>query len=179
MDEAVKKIFTPKPMISFCSARKLSNYIVRAKMYPIQRTVGSKNCGGKHCEVCINVNETSIFTSTVTGETFIINHKLDCNARCVVYLLKYLKCKIKYVGLAVDQFHLRWSNCKSGSRKYSQGGSCMQQHLFNHFCTSGHAGFLGNVSITFIDKTNPSDPLKREGYWQPTLKTRAPFWAKY
>ena len=29
-----------------------------------------------------------MFTSTVTGETFIINHKFDCNARCLVYLLK-------------------------------------------------------------------------------------------
>ena len=26
----------------------------------------------------------------------------------------------------------------------------MQQHLFNHFSTSEHAGLLDNVSITFI-----------------------------
>ena len=38
----------------------------------------------------------------------------------------------------------------------------MQQHLFNHFCTSGHCGFLEDVSLTFIDKTDPSDQLKRE-----------------
>ena len=79
MDNKVKKVFTPKPMISFRSARKLSNYSVRAKMYPIGRTVGSKNCVSKRCEVCINVNETSTFTNTVTGETFIINQKFDCN----------------------------------------------------------------------------------------------------
>ena len=40
----------------------------------------------------------------------------------------------------------------------------MQQHLFNHFCTSGHAGFLDDFSVTFIDKTDPSDPLKKEDY---------------
>ena len=51
----------------------------------------------------------------------------------------------------------------------------MQQHLFNHFCTSGHAEFLNNVSIKFIDKTDPSDPLKREDYWRYMLKTMAPF----
>ena len=69
MDNEVKRMFTPKPMISFRSARKLSSYLVRAKLYPTERIVGSYKCGGKLCEVCINVNETSIFTSTVTGET--------------------------------------------------------------------------------------------------------------
>ena len=45
----------------------------------------------------------------------------------------------------------------------------MQQHLFNHFCTSGLAGFLDDVSITLIGKTHPSDPLKRKDYWRSTL----------
>ena len=35
--------------------------------------------------------------------------------------------------------------------------------------------FLDNISITFIDKTDPLDPLKRENYWRRTLKTMAPF----
>ena len=33
---------------------------------------------------------------------------------------------------------------------------------FNHFRISGHPGFLDDVSIKFTDKTDPSDPLKRE-----------------
>ena len=56
-------------MFSLWRAGKLSSYSVRAKLYPDKRTVGSYKCGGKRCEVCINVNETSSFTSTVTGET--------------------------------------------------------------------------------------------------------------
>ena len=92
MDKEVKKVFTLKPIISFRSDRKLSNYLVRAKMYPIERTAGSKNCGSKCCKVCMNVNETSTFTSTVTGETFIINQKFDCYASCLVYLLTCRKC---------------------------------------------------------------------------------------
>ena len=44
----------------------------------------------------------------------------------------------------------------------------------NHFCTSGHAGFLENISITFIDKTDPSE-FKREDYCGHALKTIAPF----
>ena len=140
MDNEVKRVFTPKPMISFRSARKLSSYLVRAKLYPTERTVGSYKCGGKRCEVCINVNETSAFTSTVTGQTYIINHRYDCN---------------------------------SDTRKHGQGAICMEQHLFNHFCTSGHCSFLEDVSLTFIDKTDSSDPLKREDYWRSTLKTGA------
>ena len=46
MNEQAKNVFTPGPMISFRSARKLSSYLVRAKLYPIERTVGSFKCKG-------------------------------------------------------------------------------------------------------------------------------------
>ena len=36
MNEQAKKVFTTGPMISFCSGRKLSSYLVRAKLYPIE-----------------------------------------------------------------------------------------------------------------------------------------------
>ena len=84
-DKEVKRVFTPKPLISFRSARKLSSYLVRAKLYSTQRTVGSYTCGAKRYEVCINVNETSTFTNTVTGETY-INHRFDCDEKCSVYM---------------------------------------------------------------------------------------------
>ena len=45
MDNEVERVFTPEPMISFRSARKLSSYLVRAKIYPTERTVGSYKCG--------------------------------------------------------------------------------------------------------------------------------------
>ena len=69
MNNEVKKVFTRKPMISFRSARKMSSYMVRGKLYPEERTKGSFKCGSKRREVCLNVNETSYFASTVTGET--------------------------------------------------------------------------------------------------------------
>ena len=49
----------------------------------------------------------------------------------------------------------------------------MQEHLFEHFNEEGHHGFLEDVSITFIDKTDHSERLKRENYWKNVLKTRA------
>ena len=66
MNEEVKSVFTPAPMISFRSVRKLSNYLVRAKLYPLERTVGSVQCKGKRCQTCHNVKETETFTSTTT-----------------------------------------------------------------------------------------------------------------
>ena len=66
----------PKRMISFRRARKIRSYLVRTNLYPEE---SSFKCGSKRCEVCLNANETSTFTSTVTGETYIINPKFNCN----------------------------------------------------------------------------------------------------
>ena len=38
-----------------------------------------------------------------------------------------------------------------------------------------HDGFLNDVSITFIDKTDPFDVLRREDYWRQTLKKMVPY----
>ena len=67
---------TPKLMISFRRARKIRSYLVRSNLYPDE---SSFKCGSKRCEVCLNANETSTFTSTVTDETYIINPKFNCN----------------------------------------------------------------------------------------------------
>ena len=41
VDKEMEKVFTPPRMVSFRSARKLNSYLVRAKLYPLERTVGS------------------------------------------------------------------------------------------------------------------------------------------
>ena len=40
----------------------------------------------------------------------------------------------------------------------------MQPELFQHFHSEEHDGFLQDCSITFIDKTDGSDPTRREEY---------------
>ena len=87
MDKEVKKVFPVALIVSFKSARKLSSYLVRAKLYPLQRTVGSFKCNKPRCEVCINVIETDTFTSTATGESFKINDKFNWDDKCLIYLL--------------------------------------------------------------------------------------------
>ena len=62
-------------MVSYRSARKLSSYLVRAKLYPIERKVRSCKCNGKRCEVCKYVLETDRFTCSNDQTTSKINHK--------------------------------------------------------------------------------------------------------
>ena len=65
-NEELKQLFTPDPMVSFRSSRKMSSYLVRTKLYLVERSVGSFNCKRPHCHVCAYANETDKFTSTVT-----------------------------------------------------------------------------------------------------------------
>ena len=104
LNKEVKEIFTPGPMVSFQRARKLGNYFVRAKLYPLERSVGSFKCNGKRCQVHLNVTETKQFSSTVTKEEYKIE----------------------------------------------------------------------DVTITFIDNTDPKDLNQRKHYSRHTLKTMAP-----
>ena len=50
----------------------------------------------------------------------------------------------------------------------------MQPELFEHFHSEEYNGFLENCSITLIDKTDGSDPTRREEYWRMVLKAVAP-----
>ena len=170
MNDEAKKVVTPGLMVSFRGARKLSSYLVRAKLYPLERSVGSFKCNGKRCQVCINVTESNTFSSSVDKKEYVINHSFNCNDKCIIYLLTCNKCKMQYVGKTIDDFRFRRNNYKDNNRKYPRKESCMQQH----FSSEGHNSFLYDVSIIFIDKTDPKDPKKGEHYWQHTLKTMTP-----
>ena len=73
-NENAKEVFMPGPMVTF-------------KLYPLERVTASCRYHDKRCAVCLIVNETSTFTSSVTHETYKINHKFDCNSKCLIYLL--------------------------------------------------------------------------------------------
>ena len=90
MDQETKSVFASSPMATFRSARNISGYLVRTKLYPIEQLsvkVGSHKCKGKRCKVCLNVQETS-----ETNKTYKIGHKFECNEKYQVYLLTYKKC---------------------------------------------------------------------------------------
>ena len=93
----------------------------------------------------------------------------------LVYLLTCNCCKKQYLRQTVDELRFRWSNYKSNCRIHQRDETCMQQHLYEEFSSSNHNCFISDVSVTFIDKADPFDPLKREDHWRSTLKTMARF----
>ena len=80
---------------------------MRAKLYPLHRKIGSKKCAKNRCEVCDYVTDTDTFTSTVTGESFKINHQLNCDDRCIIYLLTCKQCQKQYTGDTAGDFRYR------------------------------------------------------------------------
>ena len=40
----------------------------------------------------------------------------------------------------------------------------MQEHLYRHFSSPSHTVFLNDASVTLINKTDGSDPIKEEDY---------------
>ena len=104
MGQEAQRVFTPGLMMTFFSARNLGSYLVRYKLYPLERTVGFCKFYGKRCEVCENVTEISTSTSTVTQNTYKINHQFNCSEIYLVYLLTCNKCLKHYVGQTVDEF---------------------------------------------------------------------------
>ena len=49
-----------------------------------------------------------------------------------------------------------------------------QKFLQSHFLQRDHQGFLKDVEVRLIDKTQAFDPTKREFYWMRMLKTSYP-----
>ena len=49
-----------------------------------------------------------------------------------------------------------------------------QKFLQSHFSQSDHQGFLKNVEVRLIDKTQAYDSTTRELYWMRTLTTFYP-----
>ena len=58
-----KRVFTPAPFVCFQSVRNLKSFLVRSKVYPLERKMGSAKFDGKRCQVCLNINENDTYES--------------------------------------------------------------------------------------------------------------------
>ena len=65
-DEEVEKVFSPLPIASYRSARKIKDYIFRSKLYPVERNVGCRGCECSSWQVCENIKVADTFTSFTT-----------------------------------------------------------------------------------------------------------------
>ena len=53
-------------IVSYRSARKINDYIVRSKSYPVERKVGCHRCGSSRYQICKSISITEEFTSFTT-----------------------------------------------------------------------------------------------------------------
>ena len=77
MNEEVKKVFQPGLMVSFRTSKNLSSYLVRARLYPIERKIRSCKCDGSRCQVCLDISGMETFTCTLTNRSYKTNESLD------------------------------------------------------------------------------------------------------
>ena len=131
VDQKVKEVFSSQPMVSFRRARKLSSYLVRAKLYPLERRVGSYKCRCDRCQVCRSITETGMFLCNNDQRSHKVNHGFDCSEKCLIYLLTNNCYQKQYVGQTVSIFRNRWNNYKGNASKFDRGntackGICMK-----------------------------------------------------
>ena len=65
----VQKVFSPPPIVSYRSVRKIKDYLVRSKLNPVERKVGCQRCGSFRCQVCKSISITEELTSFTTKKT--------------------------------------------------------------------------------------------------------------
>ena len=143
--------------MAFASAGKISSYLLRAKLYLLERRVGSEKCGKSRFEVCLDIEKTNTFMRTTPEESFKINQKLSCDFNCLIYVVTCKSCGKKYVGETSDEFRLRWNNHKINDRKNVRTQAYMQEYFFEQFKPEGHNYSVGNVFIAFMDATDAKD----------------------
>ena len=134
----------------------------------------SSGCNNIRCQTCPNVSNTDVFQSFVTKESYKVNHKSDCDSKCIIYLFSCKTCGLQYVGSTVERFRFRWNNYKNCQREAAQGGTPPQSFFHQHFLSEGHHGLVNDCEITLIDKTDSSDPTRREFFWIRLRKTYYP-----
>ena len=164
MNEKTKKVFSPRPMISFRSPRKVSGYLVKAKLHRLDRILGSTRCGQKCCEVCVNVSETNTFISNFTGESNKKTHKIYWRITtgfvfCPVSVQE-TTCMLwkQLTALGIDGITIRIMI------EIILIMSTVNKNNFLNILIAWYT--MAFVKVT--DKTDGKNPKKREDYWRRT-----------
>ena len=51
----------------------------------------------------------------------------------------------------------------------------MQMYVHENLLREGHNGLINDAEVIFIDKTDPSDPARRDEFWRTKLEILAPY----
>lgn len=167
-----QKVFPDIPIIGFRKGKSLQDFLVRAKVQPLEPQTGAcTGCSSKRCEVILSKG-----SSFADKNGNIYHHRsgtLDCNSQNVVYLITCRACGLQYVGSTKTKFRTRYNNYHTCHRKHLTK-RVPQQQLHDHFDLPGHSGW-SDFNFTLIDQgSSESDARRRERFWQYKLKTFLP-----
>ena len=168
----VCKIFKEPPVLDFRKPKGLRDILVRADISPRSAyNCQCQQCDYRRCITYINIQCTYKFSSTYTGEEFIIYCNANCKTGNIIYLLECAICGLHYIGEIKQQL----SKSLKGHRT---DGNCKSDlPLSRHLRSTGHHESFGKLKVTIIDhnpKWDDKSIQERESFWIRKLKTLSP-----
>ena len=161
------KIFKEPPVLAFRKPKSLKDILVRADISPRSAYNGQcQKCDSRRCMTCTNIQCTQTFSSTHTGEKFIIYCNANCKTENIIYLLECAICGLQYIGETKQQLSKRLNGHRSDA-------NCKPDLLRS----TGHHDSFGKLKVTIIDhnpKWDDKSRQERESFWIRKLKTLSP-----
>ena len=166
------KIFKEPPVLAFRKPKSLKDILVRADISPRSAYNGQcQKCDSRRCMTCKNIQCTQKFSSTHTGEKFIIYCNANCKTENIIYLLECAICGLQYIGETKQQLSKRLNGHRSDA-------NCKPDlPLSRHLRSTGHHDSFGKLKVTIIDhnpKWDDKSRQERESFWIRKLKTLSP-----
>ena len=165
------------PMVAFRRPTSLKDMLVHSELKTPELVKGCVGCGDGRCKICKSLVEGENFKSNVTGRSYVINSRMDCNTDHVIYLLSCSKCSKQYVGSTITKFRTRFNNHKSrlsAHKRLSASNKALDDLVYKHFNQRDHKG-VDDLRVQLIDKCASELALReREAQWAYRLKTISP-----
>ena len=114
------KVFERIPIVGFRRAKSLKYILVRGKVAPLEKKIGTR------CEICKHVVTTERFRSfSIQREYYIRPDNLNCCSNNVVYLFSCKTYSKQYTG-STESFRSRFNNYKSAHRSFIKENTVKQ-----------------------------------------------------
>ena len=126
-------------------------------------------CNEKKCKICINIEESRTFQSTVTDGEYLILNSFDCKSEWIIYLVTCCNCSKQYVGYTENTLRTRFTNHRRDIRN-GWKTDAMAKHFIDE-CVNE------SFKVLIIDGPYGSiaDLGQNETYWIKELKTYKPY----
>lgn len=171
-DPQLSQIFDSPPMAAFRRPRNIRDILVNARVNNIETSsiTGCTKCTSKKCAVCPFLEESTKFSSVVTGESFPITSHIHCKSSWIIYLISCKRCGLQYVGKTSTTLYTRFTNTKSDIK-----GKKKKLPIVDHFNLQNHS--IDDISLKGIESIHKKTEhiiRKRESYWIAKLRTLKP-----